>query len=85
MSLKSFPPRKYGPNDKFLLLLGISFMENTKKAFVCVSFLPMKRENMATGLALSRRYKKQVLYSRQERKTLLHQEKLLVSKSDARF
>jgi hypothetical protein len=36
-------------------------------------------------LALSRRYKKQVLYSRQERKTLLHQEKLLVSKSDARF
>ena len=64
---------------------GISFMENTKKAFVCVSFLPMKRGNMATGSALSRRYKKQVLYSRQERKTLRHQEKLLVSKSDARF
>lgn len=85
MSLKNSLPRKYGPNDKSLLPLGISFMENTKKAFVCVSFLPMKRENMATGLALSRRYKKQVLYSRQERKTLLHQEKLLVSKSNARF
>lgn len=85
MSLKNSLPRKYGPNDKSLLPLGISFMENTKKAFVCVSFLPMKRGNMATGSALSRRYKKQVLYSRQERKTLLHQEKLLVSKSNARF
>ena len=42
-----FRPRKYGPNDKSLLPLGISFMENTKKAFVCVSFLPMKRGNMA--------------------------------------
>lgn len=85
MSLKNSLPRKYGPNDKSLLPLGISFMENTKKAFVCVSFLPMKRGNMATGSALSRRYKKQVLYSRQERKTLRHQEKLLVSKSNARF
>lgn len=85
MSLKNSLPRKYGPNDKSLLPLGISFMENTKKAFVCVSFLPMKRGNMATGSALSRRYKKQVLYSRQERKTLLHQEKLLVSESNARF
>lgn len=85
MSLKNSLPRKYGPNDKSLLPLGISFMENTKKAFVCVSFLSMKRGNMATGSALSRRYKKQVLYSRQERKTLRHQEKLLVSKSNARF
>lgn len=57
MSLKNSLPRKYGPNDKSLLPLGISFMENTKKAFVCVSFLPMKRGNMATGSALSRRYK----------------------------
>ena len=39
MSLKSFPPRKYGPNDKFLLLLGIIIYGEYKES-LRLCFLP---------------------------------------------
>lgn len=85
MSLKKLPAEKVWTKRQIPpATWNIIYGEYKESLRLC--FLPAdEKENMATGLALSRRYKKQVLYSRQERKTLLHQEKLLVSKSDARF
>lgn len=85
MSLKKLPAEKVWTKRQIPpATWNIIYGEYKESLRLC--FLPAdERENMATGLALSRRYKKQVLYSRQERKTLRHQEKLLVSKSNARF
>lgn len=57
MSLKKLPAEKVWTKRQIPPATWNIIMENTKKAFVCVSFLPMKRGNMATGSALSRRYK----------------------------
>lgn len=85
MSLKKLPAEKVWTKRQIPpATWNIIYGEYKESLRLC--FLPAdERGNMATGSALSRRYKKQVLYSRQERKTLRHQEKLLVSKSNARF
>lgn len=85
MSLKKLPAEKVWTKRQIPpATWNIIYGEYKESLRLC--FLPAdEKGEHGYWSALSRRYKKQVLYSRQERKTLRHQEKLLVSKSNARF
>lgn len=72
--------RKYGPNDKSLLPLGISFMENTKKAF-CPCFLPAdEKGEHGYWFGFESEIQKASPVFKARTQTLLHQEKQLFQK-----
>lgn len=85
MSLKKLPAEKVWTKRQIPpATWNIIYGEYKESLRLC--FLPAdEKGEHGYWFGFESEIQKQVLYSRQERKTLLHQEKLLVSKSNARF